>query len=309
MKKTELPRNYKVYIVLVVLLIAMVLLMPRTGRFNYDYRKGSPWMYETLIAAFDFPVLKTDEQLQKEREAAGSGVVPYYKYSNEEIANTLREVGTVDLGDWAYLSSDIRGIFTDIYSHGVMDGNDNAFTDESVSVIYVQKDKRATKLPVTEVYKVSEARSELLFQLTLRDLKCDVDSLCSASGLYDMLVPNLIFDQETTELVHDDAVDYISPTSGVVRAGQLIVSNGEMVTAEIQQLLDSYKAEYEASLGYDGPMVLQWAGNFLIAIVLILVLFLTIFFTNPKLFSEFNTFLYLIVIYFLTVLITLLVER
>ena len=37
--------------------------------------------------------------------------------------------------------------------------------------------------------------------------------------------------------------------AGFVNAGDLIVSQGEMVTSEIAQVLDSYKAEYEDSVG------------------------------------------------------------
>ncbi len=309
MEKPGLPRDYKVYIVLVALLIALVLMFPRTGRFNYDYKKGSPWLYETLIAKFDFPILKTDAQLQAERENAGSGVVPYYKYSEEEVSRSMRALDAVDLNDSTDLRRTVRDIINRIYSKGVLSDEDNAFSDETVSVIYIQKDRRATKYPVSDVFNLSEAQDELLSNLTKLDDSFDADSLCRAAGLYEIIVPNLLFDSETTELVHDEAVDYISPTSGVVKAGQLIVSNGEMVTAEIQQLLDSYKAEYEISLGYDGPGILMWSGNFLIAFLLVFVLYLSIYFTNPAIYTEFNRFVYLLSIYFLTVLVTLVVEK
>ncbi len=309
MKQTGLPRDYKVYIVLAILLIALVFLMPRTGRFNYDYRKGSPWLYETLIARFDFPVLKTEEQLRAEREAAGSGVVPYYKYSEDELTAALKAVDLAEIGDSSDIWTAVRDAVTKIYSRGVLSDSDDALAGENLSVIYIQKDKRASKHPLSEVYTVSAGRAELLSSLRRAELRVDEDSLCTAAGLYDLIRPNLFFDSETTELVHDDAVDYISPTSGVVKAGQLIVSNGEMVTAEIQQMLDSYKAEYETTLGYDGPVILMWASNFLIAFIMVFLLLLSVYFTNSPVFGEFNRFLYLVVIYFLTVLITLLVER
>lgn len=79
MEKINFPRQYKVYIPLAALFVMMVFLMPRNARFNYDYRKGSPWMYETLIAQFDFPVLKTEQQLMLEKEKVGSEVIPYYR--------------------------------------------------------------------------------------------------------------------------------------------------------------------------------------------------------------------------------------
>ncbi|MBO7089242.1 MAG: 3-oxoacyl-[acyl-carrier-protein] reductase [Lentisphaeria bacterium] len=66
--------------------------MPRTAKFGYDYRKGSPWPYETLIAEFDFPVLKTEDQILEERESAGSVIIPYYRFSEETVGETVKAV-------------------------------------------------------------------------------------------------------------------------------------------------------------------------------------------------------------------------
>jgi hypothetical protein len=73
----KIPRKFYP---LAILFAVLVLLMPRTAKFNYDYKKGSPWPYETLISQFDFPILKTEDQIQEEREQAGASVIPYYRY-------------------------------------------------------------------------------------------------------------------------------------------------------------------------------------------------------------------------------------
>ncbi|MCM1199554.1 MAG: HDIG domain-containing protein, partial [Clostridium sp.] len=176
-------------------------------------------------------------------------------------------------------------------------------------VIYIQRDKRAMKYPVSETYQVPEARAKMLSELRKLAPKYDVDSICRYSGIYDMIVPNLEFDQQTTELVHDEAVNYISPTSGVVNAGRLIVSNGEIITAEIEQLLDSYKAEYDRSFGYNGPRFLLWGGNALLAFLLVALLFFTIYYSNPLIFNDFNRYCYVVMIVFIAALVTFLVER
>ena len=98
MEKINFPRQYKVYVPLAVLFIMMVFLMPRNARFNYDYRKGSPWMYETLIAQLDFPVLKTEAQLLAERSAAASEDVPYDR-NDPKVRNRVSTlVNNADLG-------------------------------------------------------------------------------------------------------------------------------------------------------------------------------------------------------------------
>ena len=79
MEQINFPKKFKVYLPLILIFILLVFLMPRSSRFGYDYKKGSSWNYETLIAQFDFPILKTEEQYQRELENAGSRVIPYYR--------------------------------------------------------------------------------------------------------------------------------------------------------------------------------------------------------------------------------------
>ncbi|MBR1533242.1 MAG: hypothetical protein IJ639_02670, partial [Ruminococcus sp.] len=136
-----------------------------------------------------------------------------------------------------------------------------------------------------------------------------MDSLFKRSGVYDLLVPNLVFDRTMTELSHAESADYVSPTSGYVNAEQKIVSYGEIVTPEIAQILDSYKAEYNKVFGYDGPRILLILGDILIALALLVILYFCIFFTNRQLFQEPNRYLYLLSIFTLTAVLSFLVER
>ena len=70
--------------------LLLVLLMPRSAKFAYDYRKGRAWKYETLYAQFDFPIYKTEEQIREERGNASTEAIPYYKFSDEIVSRNLR---------------------------------------------------------------------------------------------------------------------------------------------------------------------------------------------------------------------------
>lgn len=311
MENGKFLRGFKVYLPLVLLFVFFVLLMPRSGNFNYDYKKGSPWMYETLVAEFDFPVLKTAEQLQHEKEQAASSVTPYYKYSGNIASERTDAVMQADLGAYDRLKPEIISILDTIYSKGVIaerpDFPDGRPEDEQV--IYVQKDRRAAMVPPSEIYTTADARMKLLSGLKGLHGTFNADSLCLAAGIYDLLVPNLIFDQQTTDLVHEESVNYVSPTSGVVSSGQLIVSKGETVTSEIEQLLDSYKAEYENSVGYNGPRVFLWMGNVLLALIISVLVFFTIYYANARIFGRFNEYVYILVIVALSAVVTFAVTK
>ncbi len=306
MRKTNLPKSRSVYLIFAALWIVLMAIMPRTGKLNYDYRKGSPWSYETLVAQFDFPILKTQEQLQAEREEAGSSVIPYYKYSEEIAQTSIASAASLSLGN-AGIRQQIVTSLRNIYSKGIL--SEGSGKERQSDIILLQRDKRTSKSLYSDTYSVASARTKLLSDVVKAYPGTNADSLLTANSVYDLLVPNLIYDNETTELVHAENADYISPTMGFVSAGQLIVSKGELVTAEIYQLLDSYKAEYENSLGYSGPIAGLLAGNAIIALVILLILFLSILYTNPLLFEDMNRFLYLIFVFTLATAAAIFVER
>lgn len=301
MEKINFPKKFKAYLPLIALFVLLVFIMPKSPKFNYDYRKGSPWMYETLIAQFDFPILKTDAQLQAEREKAGLNAIPYFRVDGKASSGSMSAVSELDLGKWSDARMAISDALTMLYSKGIMAPaaslNMEELLQNSEGLIYVQKHRRAEKVPVSEVFTLEEASSMMRETLAAACPGCDIDSLYSAAGIASLIAPDLIFDQQTTDLIHEESIDYVSVTQGVVRAGQVIVSEGEMVTAEIEQLLDSYKAEFDMGVGYGGPRVYMWLGNIFIAFCIVSVLFLAICYCNFRIFDEYNKYLYLLMIF------------
>ncbi len=296
----------KTVIPLVIVFVAIFAALPRTSKFPYDYRKGKVWKYETLFAEFDFPVYKTAEELREERSAAAVEITPYFKFS-EQIANkNISAAESLELGK---LRSAVVSGLRAIYAKGVIADESDLGADgvPESEVIYLQKNKRAYKMPFTEVYTRTGARTKLLADLgTLSG--DNLDSLFRASGAYELIVPNVIYDAQTTELVNADAVESISPTSGYVSAGQVIVSKGEIVTSEIEQMLDSYKREFEANVGYIGPLALLLLGNFIIAAAITLLLFFAVRFSCPEVFAD-TRYPYIILVFLLASLAALIVSR
>ena len=310
MEKNNLPRGYKVYLPLIGIFILLVFLLPRNPKFTFDYRKGSPWMYETLISQFDFPVLKTEAQLQQERMQAWSSVVPYFRLDLEAVSNLDKRLSGKDFGRYSYVRSAVADALFGVYSKGVVSsvGLQDGILENPAGQIYVQQDRRAVKVPVSEVFTVEQASAYMLETLKSSFPKLNMDSLWTAANLSELIRPDLVYDQQTTDIVHEESVENISPTSGIVRAGQVIVNNGETVTAEIEQLLDSYRAEYNSSVGYDAPTVYQWLSNILIAFSLVLLLFLAIYYCNYTIFGQYNKYLYLLLVFTIAAVASCLVE-
>ena len=96
----KLPKDYKVYVPLTILFVLLVLLMPRSTSFNYKYSKGAPWMYQTLVAEFDFPILKTGAELLQERNSAQKSVIPYYKKDSRIGIKAVQDLNSKNLDNY-----------------------------------------------------------------------------------------------------------------------------------------------------------------------------------------------------------------
>lgn len=313
MRKINIPRTFRAYLPLIGLFLLLVFIMPRSPKFNYDYVKGSPWMHETLLAQFDFPVLKTEAQLLEERDKAGSDIVPYYRHDAKALSQSRLALASLDMDGYSFLKPVLEDNLAYVYSKGILapsaGQNTEELKDNPASLIFLQKDRRAMKVPVSEVFTIEDAEAYLYDGLLKAYPEIDADSLYLALPLNTVIIPDLIFDQQTTDLVHEEKVNFVSATQGVIRTGQVIVSEGEIVTAEIEQLLDSYKAEYDKSVGYGSSEVFMWIGNILIAFFIVLVLFLAICYCNFRIFDEFNKYLYLLMVFGIAALASSIVAK
>ena len=86
-----------------ILAAVIVLLFPRyNNAFRYHFEVGKPWGYTGITADFDFPIYKTDEQMDKEQAQLLSTFAPCYKY----IRGTQRQVLVVSLQDKEWLENE-----------------------------------------------------------------------------------------------------------------------------------------------------------------------------------------------------------
>ncbi len=284
--------RWKVVIPLVVSFAVLMVLVPRTAKWGYDYSKGQAWRYETLVAQFDFPLLKTTEQIAKEKADLSSTVIPYYKMSTEVVGESFRKIEGMSFADVPGLKSSLVRHLSDIYNKGIIPE-----IQDNVELIYVQKGKRAEKVPVSEVYLLPQARIALLHGVSTDCPEVNVDSIIRSKSIYDLLAVNLVYDEQITALVHSQTQSMVSTTSGFVNAGTIIVNNGELITAEVAQMLDSYKAEYEQSYGYDKPLAAIWLGNALLVLGILICLYFAIYFSNAMIFKDYNRYLYVVVVF------------
>lgn len=285
----------------VAVVLVFTLAMPKVTRLNFEYRKGAPWPHETLVAKLAFPVYKTESQMMEDRRNAVSSVVPYYRHNEEVLPSNLRKLD--NLGLESRVQQRIASSLRTIYSRGVISSRPEQ------EVMYIMKGKRAAKSPSSEVFTSESAANKILNDLRAALPNANLDSLLSRENLYDLVTPNLQYDKETTEQMESDLSREISPTSGYVSSGQIIVSEGEIVTPEIAQMLDSYRKEYNRLFSGNRAGVSYWFGCMLVSVIFVCLLLAVMRFSCPQILTGWRRYNYILTVFTITSLVAIILGR
>ena len=287
MKRIRIP------LLLLAVVVIMMALFTDRNNFRYRYQVGSPWNYETLTATFDFPILKSEEQLQQEKEQKLSQQTDCYRYDFNVTDQVLKSFET--LGNDTIRLAASRSLKR-IYRAGVVSS-----LNSDAAMISVKRGKRIEQVPASDIYSTSDAYQRLTREIAAVAEGANVDSLLAAHNLSAVIVPNLYYDAQTTASLARQAMDYISPTSGMVYSGQTIVSRGEIVTNETARKLDSYKAEFISAYGGSTHSdFLEVASHLAMVLILLAIYCLVIYTTKKKLYQDFRQFAFLMLLYVLT---------
>ena len=282
----------------ILTLVVILYLFPRQAKFKYEFTKGKPWLHESIIAPFDFSVLKSENELSKEREIVESQHLPIYNYS-ESIFEINAEAFVDDFEiKWAAkngLKTDGRFTFknlfknkiklannqknnlvnfgynllNDIYSKGIIQLNNNFDIIEG-SQILLKSELIAERKNIDDFYTVNSAANSinLISKLSDKEYKFIVPVLLAA------LEQNVLLDKlATDELLRSELLN-ISPTKGLIVSGQVIINKGELVDTHKYQVLLSLKQKHEGEMWEKSSYLLVLLGQFILVGISLLMLWL-----------------------------------
>ena len=256
--------------------------MPKEGKFNYDFELDTPWKYGLLQASFDFPIHKSDQQIQKEQDSLLVLYQPYFdvdKNVEKNMLLKLREDYNQHLKHSLPSSDYIRHIertLKHIYEKGVLSVQDaQLLSEDSIQTILLVDKNVATSQPVDRLYSVKGAYEHLLNADTLHYNK----RILQACNLDNYLTSNINYDLEKSEASLQELLSTVSPAKGVVQNGQKIVDRGEIIDQQTYDILNSLRHAWEKRSDTVQEIHLTFIGQTLLVSVLILcfMIFLELF--------------------------------
>jgi putative nucleotidyltransferase with HDIG domain len=270
-------KKYSVIIYTIILFLLSVAIVayifPKDKQFEYSFTEGSPWLHEDIVAHFDFPVYKTEKEIQREKDSITVNFIPYYfidtavnQKSSAGFKKKIQEIEDSKVSayieennidnrniklykasfDKFVLSAD--SLINIIYEKGLISIPDTV-TDSINYKLYVLKNN---------VYELSFL-NEFYEEKNIEELFMKIYSLSGVKKL-DLLIdypvynliksgelkPNVLYDTKVSSEMLFNQIKSVSPTMGIVQKGEIIISKGSIVGERENKILLSLKKETEA---------------------------------------------------------------
>ena len=264
--------------------LLIVWMLPKEGKFKFEYQKGKPWMHEDLIAPFDFAINKPFEEVELQRKQIEDRAGVYLsinrsiiKEKNDELAERIYDEMGLDTSKTKNLKKLNQHIqigerlLDELFRKGILQPHqaiDNRGEDQT---LFLLKGNNATQITLSDLYSVNSAYVFLQARLGDED-QLEKDLLIGT--LTELLEQNVSYDKKTTERLREQELSEVSTTRGMMAQGQAMIKRGDLVDDDSYQILESLRQETEKQLGSKESYLLLILGQLILVSVCLISLFL-----------------------------------
>ncbi len=290
----------------------IILFFPKDKKFKYRYEIGKPWTYELVTASFDFPIYKTEEQLEIDKQELLKNYTPIFEQDSKTVTLQLKKWEEnwekSRNGVFPLYKEYVERKFHEIYKRGIISSaNLERLQKENLKGIsIVNNERKIEQVLLEDIFTPKTAYEELILN---KPLYIDGKEL-NSYNLNLFFTENLQYDSITSKIVKDDLIKNLSLTSGMVQIGERIIDRGEIVTPETYAILNSMKIESQQqfSLFKESGYVLLSEIIIVFGFILLLVLYLYLF--RPTIFDSLKNLVFIaILILFIVILATIVVKQ
>lgn len=301
----KLKRYTKVIAQIILFLLTAVslyLILPGEPQFKYEYQKGFPWRHENLVAPYDFAILKTANEIEEEKLEQEKLLVPYFTCDTTVLNNSVvamladiqQNYDTASTSRSNALSV-LKENLTSIYKTGVLQ-----FSADSYEVLTDKTEiKKRTGNSVTNI-NTNQIYSEKSAYNQINQVRQNLVNRSANNNwvrnlpLEKYIKSNLTYDEATTQKELEALTGNLSLSRGMVKLGQRIVLEGEIVDNEKYQLLESLKASYEKERGKGVNRYMVSIGKGALVIFLLGMLFAFLFIYRLDILNQLNKLTFLL---------------
>lgn len=295
----------RVYVPLIFILATLLItyVFPRQGKFKYSFNEGRPWRYGLLTAPFDFPIFKSQQQLQQDQDSILVFYEPYYKIDKAAETEAIAEFDADSNLDPSLSKLErryigyIRNSLLEIYKKGIINSAEyDKIAATKKKTLRLREDKEAKTRDLESFYTIKSAYEEIV---TNAPSSLEVNVL-KAAGINNYLQENIVYDVVTSDKAKNEFIQQVSPTLGMVQAGERIIGEGEIVDHNVYNILSSLKKVSQDRTGASGRSNWIILGEFMLVSILMgsFFMYLRFFRINEYRNRKHVTFMVLLITFF-----------
>ena len=299
-KKVKIMNSkYILYCIVTALIIVGIYQIVAVGRVNYpEYNLKEGQVSEVeIIAPFDFPVLKSPQELAAEKEQVLSQVDKPYEISEEPLFEAISNLDNIyavlcsiePTDDWEKIASDLKRAGYSFSPEALEFTLRSSLRDR----IYESLRRELGTLYNQGIYESLEEDSILIWQNDNPEKKALSDFLPREKAkeiLIDKfpeaktfvsefteqyLKPNLLVNEEKLNELNQSSLQTVQPSEGMVLKNEVIVRKNSRVTEEEVRKLESLQEAYKRQKIRKSPL-----QEMFLSLGLLMFIFVVIFLAN-----------------------------
>jgi putative nucleotidyltransferase with HDIG domain len=313
-RQKALMRKFAMNIKFLMMFTAVVVIiftLPKQAKFRFEYGKGRIWNQKDLISPYNFAILKTNAELDADKEAALRSISPIYQFDvnieKQELENFRNDfeikwhsAALNEKQKEAYYKFGVA-LLTNIYEKGVLALNRRFQHGSENYDVTVLNNKIAQNKNTADLFTRERALNYCDRALSQRH---DLDKSFLIGLLQDHIQYNLNYDNPLTLQLESETIDGLSQTRGMVQKGELIVAKGSVINQDVYQKLESFKKAFEDNVHVTGDKRMVLLGQFLLVFLIVTLLIVFLYLFRRDIYND-NRLVGLILLVITSMLVTL----
>jgi len=287
----------------------IVYFFPKGAQFKYDFTKNQVWQYDDFYAPFSFALYKSNDQIEEEKEKIKENHIPYFEFDKSvwndfetnltDSFTKLPDSISVEMQNQLYKFT--KNHFEEVYQNGVVE-NEKQFN--SNQLVFVKKGNFVTEALYSQFLIRKNLKKS--FRASIEDsiIKVHENLILNSIEKYPA---NTTFNKRFTELELQKKLEEISYTVGLVKEGEKIINNGELIDAAKYKKLDSLREEFKRKNISQNQYLSVSLGYSLLVALALLMLLLFIKLYRPTIYENNNKLTFIFFNILLVVGLTLLI--
>lgn len=306
-------------------IILICIFLPKQPRFRFEFQKGKAWNHDNLVSPYNFAVLKTQEELNRDKEQILKTVQPVYNLNSNTSKEQIDQFNTDVIEKWQVSNMDSlskqelstyqsigNSLLTYIYNRGVISLNnryqnkgaaaentDEAHKQYNFTLLH---ENIAQQKNTADIFTI-ETAIQYVQEALNKNPKIDHKAWL-ADILKNNITLNYVFDENLTNKIEQTALANISNTRGMVQKGELIVEKDKVINNETYQKLESLRRAFEDESKISGSQNYVALGQFVMISLCVGLLMVFLFFFRKSIFYN-NRLISIIMIIILAMLAVL----